>query len=67
MLGAGKYDELCTYVRDQAGARGAIIVVIGGVKGAGFSCQADLVTTLSLPAILRRLANQIEADQGPIK
>lgn len=67
MLGAGKYDQLCTYVREQAGAQGALLLVLGGTKGPGFSLQADLVTTLRLPAILRDLADQIEADGGPLR
>ena len=60
MLGAGKYDDLCTRVRVSAGARGAIVVVFGGKAGDGFSCQADLETTLALPTILRTMADSIE-------
>jgi hypothetical protein len=67
MLGAGKYDELCTYVREQAQAEGTLLLVLGGTKGNGFSLQADLVTTLRLPAILRDLAARIEADGGPLR
>ena len=67
MLGAGKYDQLCTYVREQAGAQGALLLVLGGTKGNGFSLQADLVTTLRLPEILRELATKIEADGGPLR
>lgn len=67
MLGAGKYDELCTYVREHAQAQGAIVLVIGGTKGSGFSVQADLETTLKVPGILRLLAAQIEADGGALR
>ena len=67
MLGPGKYDELCTYVREQAQAKGALVLVIGGTKGGGFSVQADLETTLKVPGILRLLAAQIEADGGQLR
>lgn len=66
MLGPGKYDDLCTYVRTHAQAKGALLLVIAGNKGGGFSCQADLETTLKLPGILRLLASQLEAE-GPLR
>jgi hypothetical protein len=49
-------------VREQAHARAVIVAVIGGDKGEGFAMQADLVTTLALPSILRAIASQIEQD-----
>jgi hypothetical protein len=60
--GPGKYDHLATLVREQANALGVIVIVFGGDKGNGFSVQADLPTTLSLPQVLRATADQIEAD-----
>jgi hypothetical protein len=60
--GPGKYDHLATMVREQAHAAGVIVIVIGGDKGEGFAMQADLRTTLKLPAILRVIADQIEKD-----
>jgi hypothetical protein len=61
-IGAGKYDELCTYVRSETRAIGAIVMVLDGNKGSGFSVQADLETTMQLPALLRQTADQIEAS-----
>lgn len=61
-IGPGKYDDLCSYVRDKATARGAIVIVFDGNKGSGFSCQADLVATLQLPALLESVAQQMRAD-----
>ena len=58
-LGPGKYDDLCTEVREKAKARGAILIVFSGDKGSGFSCQADVDITLVLPEILENLAKQI--------
>jgi len=61
-VGLGKYDDLCTKVRDLAKARGAIIIVIQGEHGSGFSVQGDLELTARLPALMREMANQVEAD-----
>jgi hypothetical protein len=65
-LGPGKYDDLCTYVSEQVGigehGGGVIVIVLGGNKGNGFSCQADLRTTMLLPDMLEEMARQIRAD-----
>lgn len=62
MIGPGKYDDLCIYVREKTKARGVVVIVLGGDKGEGFSCQADLAATLALPDMLEELARQIRAD-----
>jgi hypothetical protein len=62
VIGPGKYDDLATMVREQAKARGVIVVIFDGDKGQGFSVQADLTITLALPNILRMIADQIEQD-----
>jgi len=61
-IGPGKYDDLCTAVREETNAAGVIVIVIGGTRGHGFSCQADLDTTRQLPDLLESLARQIRAD-----
>jgi hypothetical protein len=68
-IGPGKYDDLCTMVRKHAGIAaefkpgepcgGVIVIVFGGDKGNGFSCQADLETTLRLPDVLEDIARQM--------
>jgi hypothetical protein len=63
MIGPGKYDDLCTLVREKTDATGVLLIVINGNKGNGFSCQvttSDMV--LVVPALLRQMADQIEAD-----
>jgi hypothetical protein len=57
-IGPGKYDDLCTYVREKAQADGAIVIVLGGEDGGGFACQASPAMT----AELERMADQIRAD-----
>lgn len=61
-LGPGKYDALCTFVRERANADGALVIVLNGEHGNGFSCQADLSTTLTLSGLLEDVARQIKAS-----
>lgn len=63
-LGPGKYDPLCTHVREQAGAAGAIVIVLNGVYGSGFSVQSTMDITAELSLMLREIADQIEASFG---
>lgn len=62
MIGPGKYDALCTKVREEAKADGAILIVFSGEHGSGFSVQADPLTTVNLPALLRDMADTVEQD-----
>ena len=60
-LGAGKYDPLCTHVREQAKAECVLLIVMGGDKGNGFSMQtANLLLLAGVPDLLRDVARQIE-------
>lgn len=63
-VGPGKYDDLCTMVREKSKARGAIVIVFHGDKGSGFSCQADAMATLLLPELLEHMAKQIRESGG---
>lgn len=60
MFGPGKYDDICTYVREQAEALGAIVIIFQGKHGHGFSCQLPIEAILSIPDILGQIATQIE-------
>jgi hypothetical protein len=61
-IGPGKYDAEATWVRERAKASGVILIVIGGDRGQGFAAQATPEITARLPAMLRDIADQIEAD-----
>lgn len=60
--GEGKYDDLCTYVRKQAKADGAAVIIIGGTKGEGFSVQGTIRFVRLMPSLLRNMADQIERE-----
>jgi len=60
-LGAGKYDDLCSQIREQTQATGVLIVVFNGNFGNGFSAQiADPLLLARLPQVLREVAKKIE-------
>lgn len=61
-LGPGKYDNALTRARKSCGATDAVLIVLNGSLGPGFSVQATLGATLVLPATLRAVADQIEAS-----
>lgn len=61
-LGAGRYDAECTVARESAAAMCAIVIIFGGDRGDGFSCQADLETLAKLPSLLRHMADSMEKD-----
>lgn len=68
MEGPGKYDDICTIVRENTQALGAIIIVIGGNKGSGFSVQTISPNFASkLPKILRLLADDLEDERNKDK
>jgi hypothetical protein len=64
-FGPGKYDDLCTLVREKAGVDedgAAVVIIIGGNKGPGFCVQATLEASMLLPDILESVAKQIRKD-----
>lgn len=65
-MGPGKYDAECTYVRVRTGAQVCMVIVMGGIEGAGFAVQmveeAQPVMKRALPQVLRDMARQIERD-----
>lgn len=58
--GPGKYDDLATYVRNKVHARGVVVLIFGGDQGEGFSAQLPADLLITLPAILRDVATQVE-------
>lgn len=65
--GAGKYDELCTVVREQTGGQGAAIIVVEGNKGHGFSVQMTADDMMILPGTLEDMAATMRRDMGIVQ
>lgn len=65
-IGGGKYDEVVEQVYAQTQAKAALVIVLGGTKGAGFSCKGEAAELLRLPALLRIVADGIEQDQAAL-
>ena len=63
MNGPGKYDDLCTAVRQVAQASAVVVIVFEGKHGNGFSVQTQSVDLLqSLPKMLTMMAAGIQGD-----
>ena len=61
--GPGVYDARCTTARDLSDAESAILIIVKGVEGSGFSVQTrNPQFAQSLPLLLRTVADQIETE-----
>lgn len=67
MMGPGKHDDLCSYVRERLGLglEGGVMLIVlhPNPEVTGFACQADYRTTMSMPEILESVAAQIREDR----
>lgn len=71
-VGPGKYDDLCTLVRDRVGlggdnlkiGSGVMVIVLNGDKGNGFAVQADALGTLMIPELLEMVLQQLRPPGG---
>ena len=64
-MGEGKYDALCTVVREASKAKAALVIIIDGKHGTGFSMQTnDPVVALALPGVLEHVAAQIRESMA---
>jgi hypothetical protein len=67
MIGPGKYDDACTAAREMAQAEAAIVIILNGNKGSGFSIQGDVKASASLTvekvaALLQHVAAEMLRD-----
>ncbi|HKX40910.1 MAG TPA: hypothetical protein VJO99_07115 [Burkholderiaceae bacterium] len=62
MIGPGKYDDVCTQVREQTQAEGVVLIIADGKLGSGFSMQAPIDLHAALPGVLEGLAERIRTD-----
>ncbi len=60
--GPGKYDDICTLAREAASAEGAVLMIIKGNLGGGFSIQVPPEMLPNLPKLLETMANEIRKD-----
>ena len=67
MTGPGKYDAICTKALLAAQAQCALLIILDGEHGHGFSVNFTNQSYVErLPAILRSIADQIEHDAKAI-
>jgi len=64
--GPGKYDDFCTFLREEADADGVVVIVFRGRRGTGMSCQASAEIMAVLPNLLRTIADEIPNAVHPM-
>jgi hypothetical protein len=64
MIGPGKYDDICTEIRERTESTLCCLIIGGGNKGDGMSLQLVNDPSLILPTVmaLRAVADQLEND-----
>jgi hypothetical protein len=64
--GPGKYDDICTVAREMAKADGAIVIIIDGERGSGFSVQLreGYMPPETLAGMLEAVASMIRNDEA---
>jgi hypothetical protein len=58
----GKYDNICTLVRESSNAEGVIVIIFNGDCGSGFSVQCVEGLNLEIPIILEKVADDIRKE-----
>ena len=70
MIGPGKYAAACTAAREMTGAKVAIVIILGGDKGSGFSVQGEVNTTITVEHVadlLESVAAELRRDAERLK
>lgn len=62
MRGAGKFDKECTEARKSAGAVNAVLIIVDGKSGSGFSVQGTDEFLSRLPDLLEYMAKEVRKD-----
>lgn len=59
-LGPGKYDDLCTTARERSEAEAAIVMILNGRLGSGFSVQSAMpMHPFAIAQLLEATAREI--------
>ncbi len=66
MGAGGKYDAECEKLQQELGAEGVLLIVFNGSRGMGFSATVTAEVMLAIPAILRRVADDIDSNSGHV-
>lgn len=61
----GRYNAEAEYVFKRTKARGVLLIVIEGNRGAGFSAVGEPEVMVGLSTLLRHLADDLDAGTAP--
>ncbi|WP_144149307.1 hypothetical protein [Paraburkholderia sp. BCC1884] len=59
---AGQFDAACQQVRLMTEAQCAVVIVIGGVAGSGYSVTGSLESQMLLPDVLEKIAHTLRGQ-----
>jgi len=62
--GIGKYNDICTEVIESTSAEGAIVIVVNGDVGSGFSIQIPEHLKGVVAGVLEHAAGQLRGEAG---
>ncbi len=63
MIGPGKYDDIAMFAMSATQAEAVVVLILNGNHGSGMSvAMIDPSYLHTLPAALRQVANDVEAD-----
>lgn len=65
--GPGKYDEICTEVRERLNALGIVLIVIQGDKGDGFEVQVIPELAGTVADALALIVPTIRAEMNEVQ
>lgn len=60
--GPGRYDVICTALREELRAEGVVLLIAGSPAGSGFSVQGTPAFMVKLPQLLRDAADEAQRD-----
>lgn len=62
MIEKGKYDHLAGMIVEATTADGVLLLIFGGKLGDGTACKMRPEFALHMPALLRKIADEMEED-----
>lgn len=61
-VGPGKYDRVCTELREAMGADAVVVIILNGKRGTGFSMQASPQAARAMPDLLEVVVKGMRDD-----
>lgn len=66
-VGPGKYDHLCTVARESANADAALLMIVNGIYGSGFSAQLAMLPHGETVVVIEKIIGVLESTIQQIR